>query len=180
MNSPCIFTLNNSSKCICKTACHNSWSFGIRWMKDDSEYLFFDDVNSINKYNTNEDGYCRDYYMSNEHMTEQYNTENKYVINCYCSYCTYAKNKHLNNYNECFCCKKKLYVKNVDIHNDFIRCSDCNSILCVNCVVQGRYQDEDAMYCFDCRKFLIHKNQRFYFNRDIIPYDDWMDASWYY
>jgi hypothetical protein len=133
----CEFVLNNSNKCICETAYHNSWSFGERdkFYKEDN--LCFDDVNYINKhrYNTNEN-----YDLSNEHYilfndnkwlnentNDNINKKGKYFINCCCSYCIYSKNKYLNLYDECFCCKKRLYIKNnyvTDQMDDFIHCFD--------------------------------------------------------
>jgi hypothetical protein len=107
----------------------------------------------------------------------------KYFINCYCSYCIYSKNKYLNIYDECFCCKKRLYLKNnyvTDQKDDYIHCFDCNSTLCNNCFIQGRYENSKELYCFECRKFSIHKNQYFYVGIYIDPIDDWENASWYY
>ncbi len=189
----CEFVLNNTNNCICKTAYHNSWLFGERGKFYEKDNLCFDDVNYINKhrYNTSED-----YDLSNEHYiffndnkwlnentNNNINKKGKYFINCYCSYCIYSKNKYLNIYDECFCCKKRLYLKNncvTDQKDDFIHCFDCNSILCNNCFIQGRYADSKELYCFDCRKFSIHKNQYFYFGINIDPKDDWDNASWYY
>jgi hypothetical protein len=85
------------------------------------------------------------------------------------------KNKHLNVYNECFCCKSHIYMKNI------IRCCDCNSTLCINCFVQGRYTDfEDGTFCYDCRKFGFYKNINYYRDEIKDPHDDWQNVSWYY
>ena len=189
----CEFVLNNTNRCICETAYHNGWLFGERGKFYEEDNLCFDDVNYINKhrYNTTED-----YDLSNEHYiffndnkwlnentNDNINKKGKYFINCYCSYCIYSKNKYLNIYDDCFCCKKRLYIKNnsvTDQKDDFIHCFDCNSILCNNCFIQGRYADSKELYCFECRKFSIHKNQYFYFGINIDPKDDWDNASWYY
>jgi hypothetical protein len=64
-----------------------------------------------------------------------------------------------------------------------LHCYECNSIICGKCRLQGRYRDELEYYCFDCRKFSVHKNSSYYFNNDkykFDAYDDWQDASWYY
>lgn len=184
----CKFVLNDTSYCICKTAHHNLWEFGVRGGKKDEDYLYFDDVNSICKYIHD------DFELSDSHFNifkagdiivdntnEIYSNEGKYFLNCYCNYCTYSKNKYLNIYNECFCCKKHLYIKNNQYNTtDFIHCYNCNSVLCDNCFVQGRYNNEEELYCFECRRFSIHKNQYFYFGDNISKHDDWMNASWYY
>lgn len=201
----CNFVLNETSHCICKTSHHNMWNFGIRRVNHDKDFIYFDDANYVYKYrdyddfslseshynlfrtkdNTNEDITNED--ITNENITneditnEEYSKEGKYFLNCNCNYCTYSKNKYLNIFNECFCCKKHLYIKNnmYDV-KDFIHCYNCNSILCHNCFVQGRYNDEEELYCFECRRFSIHKNQYFYFGDNINTHDDWMNASWYY
>ena len=182
---PCQFVLNNSNKCICKTSYHNVWKFGERGSSTDT--VFFDDVNSINPYNYDIEFElsCKHYSLFNSNMNETETQEildickeGNYVIHCSCSWCTYSKNKHLNIYNECFCCKEKLYISNNSDNNEFIRCADCNSILCRNCFIQGRYND--ITYCYDCRKFSIHKNQHFYFTGEFCSQDDWDFASFYY
>lgn len=175
MGDKCEFVLNETNDCICKTANHSGWKFGLRGGKG-CDYILFDDVNSINMYHTDDFDLSKTHYNS----FKESNYECNYASNCSCSYCTYAKNKKLNIYNECFCCKKRMYIKNGFCGNDYIRCSDCNSILCNNCFIQGRYSDEEKLYCYDCRKFTVHKNAYFYFSYNIDPYDDWMNASWYY
>ena len=39
----CEFVLNNTNKCICETAYHNSWSFGERGEFCEEDNLYFDD-----------------------------------------------------------------------------------------------------------------------------------------
>lgn len=187
----CKFVLNETSHCICKNAHHNLFDFGVRGVnrdKYDKNYIYFDDVNYVCKYIHDDD-----FELSESHFNlfksgditintnEVYSKAGKYFLNCDCNYCTYSKNKYLNIYNECFCCKKHLYIKN-NMYNitDFLHCYNCNYVLCDNCFVQGRYTDEEELYCFECRRFTIHKNQYFYFGDNIIPDDDWMNASWYY
>lgn len=65
-----------------------------------------------------------------------------------------------------------------------MHCYDCNSMLCGNCYVQGRYNDDKELFCFDCRRFSMHKNARYYFENaepEIFNMDDdWQNSSWYY
>jgi hypothetical protein len=180
---PCEFVLNDSNQCICKTSNHSGFDFGERGGPSTGT-VFFDDVNSIDPYNydINFELSCKHYHLLNSNTINETQylldicKEGNYFIHCSCSWCTYSKNKYLQSYNECFCCKQKLYITNNS--NDFIRCADCNSILCRHCFIQGRYND--ITYCYDCRKFSIHKNQQFYFTGEYCPRDDWELASFYY
>lgn len=72
-----------------------------------------------------------------------------------------------------------------------MNCSDCNSVLCNNCYIQGISNDDvDGTFCYDCRKFGNYKNKKYYFGEnkkmycgsiDIEnPIEQWMVASWYY
>ena len=181
MDEKCKFVLNDTNKCICKTANHCGWSFGIRGGLD-SSYILFDEVNYMDPYAYDDNDSYNHYTFfqinnsDEDNSYEIYDKDGKYFINCNCYYCTYAKNKHLNNYNECFCCKSHIFMKNI------IRCCDCNSIVCINCFVQGRYAEfDDGTFCYDCRKFGICKNMDYYCGAvRYTPEDDWKNASWYY
>lgn len=170
-NKTCNFALKNSNGCICKNSSHGSWDFGYRWSKDN--LIQFDDVNYIDKY---EDEHSDEHYKYFLNVSNV-NNEKNYYINCDCNYCIYSKNKELDNFNECFCCKQKLYIK------ELMHCSDCNSILCPNCIIQGRYADfEEGTFCYDCRKFGLYKNMYYftgghaYLNGD----EQWEKATWHY
>ena len=177
----CVFSLNDTDKCICKTTNHGSWSFGVKFYKEN--YIILDESNSI-KDNSNLD----DYYLSRDHYTffkenslTVNNNEIKYYDKCDCRYCIYAKNKNLNIFEECFCCKARLYLPNHPWEKEFVRCSDCNSILCDNCYIQGRYNDyEEGTFCYGCRRFTMHKNECYFFGGNGDRYEDWQNASWYY
>ena len=177
MTEKCKFVLNDTNNCICKNSHHNMWKFGIRW---NDPKIYFDEVNFIN---INHCFSLEDFDLAKEHYDlfksfANSNQEINYFANCNCKYCTYAKNKESNIFEECFCCKGKLYMPNFD--NNYLRCCDCNSILCNNCFIQGRYADYDnGTFCYDCRKFSFHKNSDFY-GLYAGPYDDWDNASWYY
>ena len=102
----------------------------------------------------------------------------KQARNCDCTFCTITVNTRNDIYELCFCCNKKLYLLNKCL----FRCYDCNSILCENCYLQGRYEDDTELFCFNCRRFSIHKNAQYYFpNSNFFDMqNDWMFASWYY
>jgi hypothetical protein len=77
----------------------------------------------------------------------------------------------------CFCCKSQIKEMKYNI----LHCFDCNSIVCNKCCIQGRYNSDEQLYCFDCRRFSIHKNTQYYFPTLSFHADeDWMEASWYY
>lgn len=103
---------------------------------------------------------------------------------------------------KCLCCEKDLFQLNN------YNCSECGCFLCNQCFLRGRYSDEDAQYCYNCRKFGSEKNSYYWTNNILAKYskyphiakkfnnnvcknihewfdlydseDDWMSASWYY
>ncbi len=166
----CNFVLNDTINCICKCSQHNMFTFGHYRPKD--EFIYFDDVNFVYDDNPLFELAHNHYYML---KNKEY--PNNYINNCNCNYCLYVKNKQNNIYETCFCCKSRLYIKD-DFINNYIHCSECNSILCCNCYIQGLYKD--TTYCYDCRKFAIHKNSKYYFNYDENPNDEWDFASYNY
>lgn len=165
----CDFVLNNTNTCICKTASHGGWMFGYRAPDIEKLNDALDDSNCIMSNN--------DFYeLAVKHKQELNGGE---LNDCKCDYCTYTRNKKLDKFEECFCCKGRLYVP-----DNIIKCCECNSTLCKNCFIQGRYNDyENGTFCFQCRKFAVHKNGHYYFASNkyhMSEVDNWEFASWYY
>lgn len=162
------FREKNDPNCICKVATHGHWKFGDCEIFD----ICCDTITTVHKFAFEQNNFddCDDYL--------QKDNANSHFINCDCIYCKSVSNK-IHDYHEfCFCCKEKIYTPNEHI----LHCADCNSVICDKCYIHGRYRDD--VYCFECRRFSIHKNARYYFknsepnvfNMD----DDWDNASWYY
>ena len=169
MDDYCIFALKEKDGCICKNSQHGCFKVGHRW---DESFLLCDDVNYISNDNYTIEYQHYEYFL----IPENYINCKKYYEKCDCEYCVYSKNKETNTYTECFCCKQKLYMKTT------FHCSDCNSVLCKNCIMQGRYCDfEEGTFCYDCRRFGLHKNNKFYgYDGYKHPKDQWDFASFYY
>lgn len=173
--------------------------FGGKWVDDwNSIYIHYDNVNFLNfsKYGI---GHCKapgtvavnniqnDHYQhhklfnnitceeilvdNNEYKTslEQISKGKYYFDDCACDYCNYVKNVEENNYETCYCCKSKIYTR------DVFTCNDCGSKLCVNCNYISYSCD---YYCYECRKFGDDKNAHVYhkeyeYNRE----GDWDNAN---
>lgn len=165
------FREKNDSQCICDDAIHGHFKFG------DHNFTFVideycdDNLAIIHKYAFENNFFenCDKYLIKDK--------TNSYFVECFCSHCKISSNIINDNHELCFCCKVKIYTPNERI----LKCEDCDSVLCNKCVIRGKY--EECFYCFDCRRFSIHKNSRYYFSDNKYKFDecgDWQDASWYY
>jgi len=162
------FRENSDPTCICKYAQHSGWEFGRN--KQTLEYMCLDYTTNMHMiaFETNNFKDC------DKNLTKD--ETNSYFVNCDCYYCKLTSNLIKDKFNICFCCENKIYVPD----NMIKKCYECNCVLCDNCNLQGRYSDDVEMYCFNCRRFSIHKNHRYYFLKEIDMFDDWKNASWYY
>jgi hypothetical protein len=152
----CPFALKTRNGCVCEYIHHHLFAFGSQ--RDPLyEVALFDKVNYVSK--------------DNLHYRQKVEDDG-----CSCDYCVYRKNVRTDTFVPCFCCKEKLYLKQVEY------CSDCNVSLCHRCFVRGRYNDPDNQVCYDCRSFGPHKNAGFY--GDGYGYatdkDQWDHGTWYY
>jgi hypothetical protein len=92
MNEKCKFVLNNTNKCICKTANHGGWFFGLRGGQHSKDILF-DEVNYISPHGCIKSWNHYIFFTSLDNGGQDNNCDKdgKYFINCDCDYCTYAK-----------------------------------------------------------------------------------------
>ncbi len=189
------FVLNDTLKCMCKNATHHDWErkFGGKCKDNSCEtYIHYDNVNYLRmpKYgngtrtiNHIQNNHYQHYKLFNnitcEELLVNYNEyktglqqilkEKKYFDDCMCDYCNYIKNVNEDKYETCYCCKSKIYTR--DVYN----CEDCGSNLCINCHYISYSCD---YYCYECRTFGDNKNAHAYFNT--YEYDreeDWDSAN---
>lgn len=155
--------------CVCEIATHCGWNFGRNEHFINPQYNY-EQIALEHLYSFEENNFsdCEDL---------EKDQTNSYFINCDCTYCVITSNTINDKHELCFCCDKKIYLPQKHI----LHCYDCNSILCGNCRIQGRYSDEEEFFCFNCRRFSVHKNAEYYFKYEGFDMtDDWMFASWYY
>jgi hypothetical protein len=208
MHHECEMSLRNSSEgCICDVAIHNCFKFGDgRGDPFDPEFendsrskshkLYFEALqNSDNEIvslsdNSDNSDYSDDILIDESLVPDE---SMSYFTNCSCDYCRHIKCVIDDIFEICLCCDTKILLP-PDL---IIRCEECNCSLCNKCYIHGRYHDE--RYCYNCRRFSVHKNINYYFPNDgdtkflgkstglksrdknaFDAQDDWENASFYY
>jgi len=182
----CEISLRNSSEgCICDVAVHNSWKFrdthdGSYDFENNypstSHKLYFEALQNPDNVivSLSDESDDPDDILIDESLVPDESFS--YFTNCSCDYCRHIKCVIDDVFEICLCCETKIYFP----QDLIVRCDECNCTLCKNCYIHGRYHE--VKYCYNCRKFSVHKNINYYFPNDEIfnAYDDWMFASWYY
>jgi hypothetical protein len=189
--SECEISLRNSSEgCICDVAVHNYWKFGDNHdglydsdFENDymakSHKLYFEslqntdnEIKSVSN-DSNASDYSDDILIDESLVPDELFS---YFRNCSCDYCRHIKCIIDDVFQICLCCETKIFFP----EDLIVRCDECNCTLCKKCFIHGRYHDEK--YCYNCRKFSVHKNINYYFpnTKTFNAYNDWMDASYYY
>ncbi len=187
------FVLNDTLQCICENVTHHDYKriFGGKCEDGWGEkYIIFDNVNNLylptydkNVYNHVQNTHYQHYKLFNNITgekiiidfnefvggLEQKSNGKNYFDDCPCDYCNYMKNLAENKFETCYCCKDKIFTR------DVFDCYDCGSKVCINCHYISYGCD---YYCYECRKFGDNKNAHAY--SKTYEYDreeDWYDAN---